>query len=214
MRWRDKLQLSAYYDADPVDTAVTVGPRARLPLTLEVPVFVSDMSFGSLSHRAKVALAKGAEAAGTGICSGEGGSLPEERGANGRYFYELASAKFGWDVEIVAEGNVGAFHFKAGQGAKTGAGGHLPGAKVTEEIAEVRKLPKGKDAISPPAFPDLVTPEDFKRVADQVREKSGGIPIGFKISAQHLAEDIKFALQASADYIILDGCGGGTGSAR
>lgn len=218
-KWSDIRVLTAQlatrplFDTDPVDTTVTIGARARRPLKLEIPVFVSDMSFGSLSQRAKVSLAKGAQLAGTGICSGEGGSLKQERHCNDRYFYELASAKFGWDPSIVAEPNVAAFHFKGGQGAKTGAGGHLPGAKVTKEIAEVRGLEPGKDAISPPAFPDLVTPEDFRKVAEQVRERSGGIPIGFKISAQHLQADIRFALEASADYIILDGCGGGTGSA-
>jgi hypothetical protein len=163
-KWSDIRILTAQlakrplFDSDTVDTSVVIGPRAKKPLRLQVPIFVSDMSFGSLSARAKISLSKGAEMAGTGICSGEGGSLDEERRANTRYFYELASAKFGWDIELMADGNIGAFHFKSGQGAKTGAGGHLPGAKVTDEIARVRKLPKGQDAISPPTFRDLVTP--------------------------------------------------------
>ncbi|MDZ7765779.1 MAG: FMN-binding glutamate synthase family protein [Melioribacteraceae bacterium] len=123
----------------------------------------------------------------------------------------MASAKFGWNIENVK--NVQAFHFKGGQGAKTGTGGHLPGEKVKGKIAEVRGLEEGKDAISPSTFPDLTTPADFKKLADEVREISGGIPIGFKLSAQHIEADIDFALEASADYIILDGRGGGTGSA-
>ena len=91
--------------------------------------------------------------------------------------------------------------------------GHLPAAKVTEKIASVRKLDVGMDAISPSTFPDLITAADFKAVADEVREVSGGIPIGFKLSANHVEADIAFALEASADYIILDGRGGGTGAA-
>jgi len=194
-----------------VSTSVTIGPRAAKPLHLDIPLVVSDMSFGALSEEAKVALARGAELAGTGICSGEGGMLAEEQAENSRYFYELASAKFGWNPELAAK--VLAFHFKGGQGAKTGTGGHLPGDKVVGKIAEVRGLEPGQAAISPATFPDLHSPNDFKKLADEVRERSGGIPIGFKLSANHIEDDIDFALEASADYIILDGRGGGTGAA-
>ena len=198
-------------DNVPVRTSVTIGPRAEKPLKLDIPLFVSDMSYGALSEEAKIALARGAQLAGTGICSGEGGSLPEEQAENAQYFYELASAKFGWKPELVER--VQAFHFKGGQGAKTGTGGHLPGEKVQDKIAEVRGLEPGQSAISPATFIDLHTPADFKKVADEVRERSGGIPIGFKLSANHIEDDIDFALAASADYIILDGRGGGTGAA-
>ena len=198
-------------DDVPVATSVTIGPRAAKPLKLEIPLFVSDMSYGALSEEAKTALSRGAQMAGTGICSGEGGMLPEEQAENSRYFYELASARFGWDLDLVAR--VQAFHFKGGQGAKTGTGGHLPGDKVQGKIADVRGLEPGQSAISPSTFPDLETSADFKRIADEVRERSGGIPIGFKLSANHIEDDIDFALEASADYIILDGRGGGTGAA-
>ncbi len=194
-----------------VATSVTIGPRAAKPLQLDIPLFVSDMSYGALSEEAKTALSRGAQMAGTGICSGEGGMLPEEQAENSRYFYELASARFGWDLDLVAR--VQAFHFKGGQGAKTGTGGHLPGDKVQGKIAKVRGLEPGQSAISPSTFLDLDTPADFKRIADEVRERSGGIPIGFKLSANHIEYDIDFALEASADYIILDGRGGGTGAA-
>ncbi|HUW03064.1 MAG TPA: glutamate synthase-related protein [Acidimicrobiales bacterium] len=194
-----------------VGRSVVVGPNAVKPLRLELPLFVSDMSFGALSEEAKVALAKGAELAGTGICSGEGGMLPEEHDANGRYFYELASAKFGWSLDKVRD--VQAFHFKLGQGAKTGTGGHLPGAKVVGRIAEVRGLPEGETAVSPATFPDFSTEDDFTQLAEQVREESGGIPIGVKLSAQHIEDDIDAALRIGVDYVILDGRGGGTGSA-
>ena len=79
-------------DEEAVGTELVIGPNAKKPLKLAIPLFVSDMSFGALSEEAKVALAKGAELAGTGICSGEGGMLPDEQAANSRYFYELASA--------------------------------------------------------------------------------------------------------------------------
>ena len=216
-RWEDIQILTAQLakrpllDDAPVETELIIGPKAKRPLKLDIPLFVSDMSFGALSEEAKVALAMGAQMAGTGICSGEGGMLPEEQAANSRYFYELASGKFGWDIEKVKR--VQAFHFKGGQGAKTGTGGHLPGNKVVGKIAEVRELDEGQDAVSPATFPDLITLEDYQRVAAEVREATGGIPVGFKLSAQHIEADIDFALEIGVDYIILDGRGGGTGAA-
>jgi methylamine---glutamate N-methyltransferase subunit C len=216
-RWDDLQFVTAQFhrlplfDDAPVASELVIGPRAKRPLVLAIPLLVTDMSFGALSEEAKVALARGAELAGTGICSGEGGMLPEEQAANSRYLYELASARFGWSLDKVARCQ--AFHFKGGQGAKTGTGGHLPGVKVTEKIAAVRGLKVGEPAVSPPRFSDLATPADFRRLADEVRERTGGIPIGFKLSAQHVERDLDFALAASADYVILDGRGGGTGSA-
>ena len=206
-----QLATKPLMDDANVSTSVVIGPNAAKPLRLEIPLFVSDMSFGALSEEAKVALATGAQLAGTGICSGEGGMLPEEQAANSRYFYELASAKFGWSLDKVRD--VQAFHFKLGQGAKTGTGGHLPGNKVVGKIAEVRDLEEGQDAISPPTFSDLVTDADFAELAERVRETSGGIPIGVKLSAQHIERDIDAALRIGVDYIILDGRGGGTGAA-
>jgi len=194
-----------------VSTELVIGPEAKKPLTLKIPLFVSDMSFGSLSEEAKIAMARGAQLAGTGICSGEGGMLAEEQAENSRYFYELASAHFGYKESLLEK--VQAFHFKGGQGAKTGTGGHLPGNKNKGKISLVRGIPEGEPAISPPTFKDLASVADFKRFADRVREVSGGIPIGFKLSANHIENDIQFALDSSADYIILDGRGGGTGAA-
>lgn len=216
-KWEDIQFLPAQLASRPlldeanVTTRTVIGARAKKPLALDLPLFVSDMSFGALSKEAKIALSKGAELAGTGICSGEGGMLSQEQESNSRYFYELASAKFGfsWDKVMKAQ----AFHFKGGQGAKTGTGGHLPGIKVNKEIAEVRGLQEGETAISPAAFPALITAEDFKAFAEEVRDKTGGIPVGFKIAASHIEADIDFALRVGVDYIILDGRGGGTGSA-
>ena len=195
----------------PVATELVIGPQAKKPLTLQIPLFVSDMSFGALSVEAKIALAKGAELAGTGICSGEGGMLPEEQIENSRYFYELASAKFGYTESVLD--TIQAFHFKGGQGAKTGTGGHLPGNKNQGRIAQVRGIPEGQAAVSPPTFKDLTTVQDYRNFAERVRAITGGVPIGFKLSANHIEKDIQFALDAGADYIILDGRGGGTGAA-
>lgn len=216
-RWSDLQVLTAQLwrrpmmDDEPVDTEVVLGPNAQKPLRFAIPLIVSDMSFGAISEEAKLALSQGAELSGTGICSGEGGMLPEEQASNQRYLYEMASGMFGFSIDKVKLTQ--AFHFKAGQGAKTGTGGHLPGEKVIGRIAEVRGLKEGTPAVSPPTFPDLKTVEDYRRFGEDIRAATGGIPVGFKMSAQHIERDIDFALDAGADYIILDGRGGGTGAA-
>jgi glutamate synthase domain-containing protein 2 len=216
-RWDDLQFVTAQLarlpllDEEPVGTELVIGPRAVKPLVLDIPLFVSDMSFGALSEEAKLALAAGAELAGTGICSGEGGMLPEEQAASRRYFYELASGRFGYSMDKVRLCQ--AFHFKGGQGAKTGTGGHLPGAKVQGRIAQVRGLAPGTDAVSPARFPDWDRLEQFADFAAEVREATGGIPIGFKLSAQQIEQDLDAALEIGVDYVILDGRGGGTGAA-
>lgn len=216
-KWEDiqflpaQLSTRPLLDEEEVSTRVVIGSRAKKPLELDIPLFVSDMSFGALSREAKISLSKGAEMAGTGICSGEGGMLPDEQESNSRYLYELASARFGFSWDKLEK--VQAFHFKGGQGAKTGTGGHLPGNKVKGEIAEVRGLEPGQSAISPATFPEFHGVQDFRDFGRQVREVTGGIPVGFKIAASHLEKDLAFALEADADYIILDGRGGGTGAA-
>jgi glutamate synthase domain-containing protein 2/nitrite reductase/ring-hydroxylating ferredoxin subunit len=215
--WDDLQVLTAQLhrfprlDDESVDTSVTIGPAAARPLRLEIPVFVSDMSFGAISLEAKTALARGAEGAGTAICSGEGGMLPEEQAECSRYLYELASGKFGWDEACLEK--VQALHLKLGQGAKTGTGGHLPGPKVVGRIAEVRGLAPGTPAVSPARFVEWTTLLDARALVDRVRERSGGIPVGVKMSAQHIEADLDAALDLGVDYVILDGRGGGTGAA-
>lgn len=206
-----QLATPPQLDDAPVGAEVVIGPKAKKPLRLKLPLFVSDMSFGALSEEAKTALSRGAELAGTGICSGEGGMLPEEQAENSRYFYELASGRFGFSMDKVKKCQ--AFHFKGGQGAKTGTGGHLPGPKVKGKIAKVRGLKEGEPAVSPPRFPDWTDIYQIRDFAHQVREETGGIPIGYKLSAQHIEKDIDAALEVGVDYIILDGRGGGTGAA-
>ncbi len=206
-----QLSRKPLLDEEEVDSSVVIGPNARKPVKLAIPLFVSDMSYGALSREAKIALSKGAEMAGTGICSGEGGMMEDEQSANSNYFYELASGKFGFSWDKLK--SVQSFHFKAGQGAKTGTGGHLPGHKVIGEIAKVRGIEEGTPAISPATFTDIKTASEFAAFSEKVREKTGGIPVGFKMAASRIEEDIDFALEAGADYIILDGRGGGTGAA-
>lgn len=206
-----QLQKLPLLDDEKVGTELIIGKGTKKPLKLDIPLLVTDMSFGALSEEAKIALSMGAEMAGTGICSGEGGMLEEEQKANSHYFYQLASARFGYSMDKIKQCQ--AFHFKGGQAAKTGTGGHLSGAKVSDKIAKVRGLQPGQAAISPARFPDWTDLHQIRDFADEVREATGGIPIGYKLSAQHIEKDIDAALEVGVDYIILDGRGGGTGAA-
>ena len=158
-----QLATKPLFDDDEVGTELVIGPNAKKPLRLEIPLLVSDMSFGALSEEAKIAMARGAELAGTGICSGEGGMLPEEQAENSRYFYELASAKFGFAEDRLT--NVQAFHFKGGQGAKTGTAGTFPATRSKERSRrsgsyrkEWRLYLRQHSLISPPPMTSVNSP--------------------------------------------------------
>lgn len=194
----------------PVDTSVTLGARAGTPLRLDIPVFVSHMSFGALSAEAKEALAKGASAAGTAIASGEGGALPAERDNANAYIFEMASGYFGWTEDNIRAAN--AIEVKGGQGAKPGLGGTLPGTKVTAEIAAVRGVAPGTTVHSPAHFPDINSVADLRARVDEIRGITD-VPIGIKFAAGDVEADVAAALEAGADWITVDGLGGGTGAA-
>lgn len=198
-------------DDEPVDTQVIIGPNATRPITLSMPVYVSHMSFGALSREAKIALAQGAAAAGTMNCSGEGGMLPEEQAAARTYVFEMASGYFGWTEENIRKAD--AIEIKMGQSAKTGLGGVLPGSKVTEEIARVRGLKVGQDAISPSRFPDIETPAQMGERIQWIRQVNPAIPVGIKFAASKLEADLAAACELDVDFITIDGRPGGTGAA-
>ena len=196
---------------EPVDTGATLGPGAGRPLTLALPAFVSHMSFGALSREAKIALARGAAAAGVPIGSGEGGMLPAERDAAETYILEMASGYFGWHQAAMARAD--AFEAKLGQSAKPGLGGELPAAKVTDEIAGVRGLAPHTPAHSPARFPDLDSAAALGERIGEIRERFPDRPVGIKVAANRVAEDVAAALALEPDYITVDGFGGGTGAA-
>jgi len=204
----DRLPL---LDHDPVATDVVIGTRAAKPLRLHIPLYVSHMSFGALSVEAKEALARGATIAGTAICSGEGGAHPRERAAADRYIFEMASGYFGWTSDAITHAE--AIEIKIGQGAKPGLGGLLPGPKVTPEIAAVRGVPEGVDAHSPAHFPDINSAADVARRVAELKDMTGGVPIGIKFAAGNVERDLAAAIEAGADFVTIDGLGGGTGAA-
>ena len=214
--WDDILLLGAQLnpppldDHAPVNTRTVIGKHAKKPMVLESPVYVSHMSFGALSREIKVALAKGSAMAKTAMCSGEGGILPEEREAAYKYIFEYVPNKYSATKENLMAAD--AIEIKIGQGTKPGMGGHLPGEKVTLEIAALRGKEPGKDVQSPSKFPELNGKEDLKAMVDMLRGESEGRPIGIKIAAGRIERDLEYCLFAEPDFITIDGRGGATGS--
>lgn len=194
----------------PVNITTVIGKNAKRPMILAGPVYISHMSFGALSREAKIALAKGSAMAGTAMCSGEGGILPEEMQASRKYIFEYVPNRYSDTDENLR--NSDAIEIKIGQGTKPGMGGHLPGSKVTPEIAAVRNKPLGQDVISPSRFPGINTKEDLKELVDTLRRRSDGRPIGIKIAAGRIERDMEYCLYAEPDFITIDGRGGATGS--
>ncbi len=214
--WEDILILGAQLDPpplmedEPVSLKTIIGKNAKKPMVLDGPVYISHMSFGALSKETKVALAKGSAMAGTAMCSGEGGILPEEMSAAHKYIFEYVPNRYSVTPENLQSSD--AIEIKIGQGTKPGMGGHLPGEKVTPEIAKIRNKPLGKDVISPSKFPDITAKEELKELVDQLRMSSLGRPIGIKIAAGRIENDLGYCLFAEPDFITVDGRGGATGA--
>ena len=214
--WDDILLLGAQLnppplnDGEEVDTRTVIGKHAKKPMVLESPIYISHMSFGALSKEIKVALAKGSAMAKTAMCSGEGGILPEEKEAAYKYIFEYIPNKYSVTDENLKTSD--AIEIKIGQGTKPGMGGHLPGEKVTEEIAAIRGKKKGEDIQSPSKFPEIQSKEDLRAMVDMLRERSEGRPIGIKIAAGRIEQDLEYCVFARPDFITIDGRGGATGS--
>lgn len=214
--WDDILLLGAQLnpppldDDAPVNTQTVIGKHAKKPMILENPVYISHMSFGALSKEIKVALAKGSAMAKTAMCSGEGGILPEEMDASYKYIFEYIPNKYSVTGENLK--NADAIEIKIGQGTKPGMGGHLPGEKVTEEIAKIRGKKVGEDIQSPSKFSEINSKEDLKEMVSMLRECSDGRPIGIKIAAGRIEQDLEYCVYAEPDFITIDGRGGATGS--
>lgn len=195
----------------PVNLKTVIGPNAAKPLIIDSPVIISHMSFGALSKEAKIALAKGSSAVKTAVCSGEGGILPEEREAAYAYIFEYIPNLYSATPENLK--NAHAIEIKFGQSAKPGMGGHLPGKKVTEEIARLRGFKEGQDIISPAHFKDITNKNELKKKIEQIRELSEGRPVGIKLAAGHIEEDLEIALYGQPDFITIDGRAGATAAA-
>ena len=214
--WDDILLLGAQLnppplnDGEAVDTVTVIGKHAKKPMVLQSPIYISHMSFGALSREVKIALAKGSAMAKTAMCSGEGGILPEEKQAAYKYIFEYIPNQYSVTDENLRTSD--AIEIKIGQGTKPGMGGHLPGEKVTAEIAAIRGKKQGEDIQSPSKFPNLNTKEDLRDMVEMLRRRSDGRPIGIKIAAGNIEQDLEYCVFARPDFITIDGRGGATGS--
>ena len=214
--WDDILVLGAQLNPPPleehaeVSLKTVIGKHAKKPMELEMPVYISHMSFGALSKETKTALSKGSAMAKTAMCSGEGGILPEEKEAAYKYIFEYVPNLYSVTDENLKSSD--AIEIKIGQGTKPGMGGHLPGSKVTQEIAKIRNKPQGEDIISPSKFPGIDTKADLKNLVSQLRIRSEGRPIGIKIAAGRIEKDLEYCVFAKPDFITIDGRGGATGA--
>lgn len=214
--WDDILVLGAQLNPLPLDEhapvslKTVIGKHAQKPMVLDMPVYISHMSFGALSRETKIALARGSAAVKTAMCSGEGGILPEEKESAYKYIFEYVPNRYSATDENLRTSD--AIEIKIGQGTKPGMGGHLPGGKVTPEIAAIRNKPLGQDVISPSRFPGIDTKEDLKGLVEQLRSRSQGRPVGIKIAAGRIEKDLEYCVFAGPDFITIDGRGGATGA--
>jgi glutamate synthase domain-containing protein 2 len=192
-------------------TKTIIGPRAKRPLELDIPVYITGMSFGALSFEAKIALARGATMAGTATCSGEGGMIPDERRYSSKWFYQCIQSRYGFNPHHLQLADC--CEFFIGQGCKVGLGGHLMGQKVTEQVAEMRSLPAGIDQRSPARHPDWLGPDDLSLKVQEIREATDyQVPIQLKLGAARVYDDVRMAAKCGPDIIYLDGAEGGTGA--
>jgi methylamine---glutamate N-methyltransferase subunit C len=215
--WDDILILGAQLakiplnHGDPVNTTTVIGPGAKKPMVIDTPIYITHMSFGALSRECKLALAKGSAAVHSAIGSGEGGIIEDEFTNAYRSIFEYVPNKYCVTEERLKRAH--AIELKFGQSVKPGMGGHLPAEKVTKEIADLRNKPQGVDIISPASFPEIRDKVGLKKVVDMLKDVSGGRPIGIKMAAGHIEEDLAVALYAEPDFVTFDGRPGSTGAA-
>jgi glutamate synthase domain-containing protein 2 len=205
-----RIPLEGYRES--CSTKTILGTRfAEKPVELDIPIMVTGMSYGALSYNAKVALARGARAAGTSTTTGDGGMLPAERENSRVLIYEVLPSRYGINVHHLRQAD--AIELTIGQGAKPGTGGLLLGSKVSEEIARMRDLPPGVDQRSPCRHPDFLGPDDMILKIEELREATDWkVPIFVKLGASRVYDDVKLAAKAGADVVVIDGMEGGTGA--
>jgi glutamate synthase domain-containing protein 2 len=194
-------------------TQTVLGARfAKKPLVIETPIMISGMSYGALSKEAKTALAKATDIVGTSINNGEGGLLPEESDNSYKQVVQILPSRMGFTLRNIEAAD--ALEIIVGIGAKPGLSGHLMASKITKEIAEFRQLPEGIDLHSHPRHGDIFGADDLCLKMEELRDVTDNeIPIFIKLAAGRVWEDVKIAVKAGVDGIVIDGAEGGTGAA-
>lgn len=182
-------------------------------LKLETPIMFAGMSYGAISLNVQKAIARAAQEMGTLWNTGEGGMHPDLYPYASSAVVQCASGRFGVDVAYLSR--AAAIEIKIGQGAKPGIGGHLPGEKVTAEIARTRMIPTGTDALSPAPHHDIYSIEDLRQLIFALKEATRyEKPVFVKIAAVHNVAAIASGIvRAGADAVVIDGFRGSTGAA-
>lgn len=195
-------------------TKTVLGTRfAKQPLELEIPITIAGMSFGALSANAKESLGRGASAMGTSTTTGDGGMTPEERNASKFLVYQCLPSRYGFNPTDLRKAD--AIELVIGQGAKPGGGGMLLGQKVSPRVAAMRTLPEGIDQRSASRHPDWTGPDDLAIKLGELREITDWkVPIYIKMGATRVREDVKLAVKAGADVVVIDGMQGGTAATQ
>lgn len=195
-------------------TDVVLGGRhAKHPLHLDIPVTIAGMSFGALSGPAKEALGRGASEVGTSTTTGDGGMTPEERGQSKTLVYQYLPSRYGMNPDDLRKAD--AIEVVLGQGAKPGGGGMLLGQKISERVAGMRTLPQGIDQRSACRHPDWTGPDDLAIKISELRELTDWEkPIYVKVGATRTYYDVKLAVHAGADVVVVDGMQGGTAATQ
>jgi methylamine---glutamate N-methyltransferase subunit C len=203
-----RIPLEGYREK--CSTTTVLGTRfARRPITLDIPVMITGMSWGALSYNAKVALARGAASVGSSNTTGDGGMLKAERENSKTLIYEVLPSRYGINIHDMLQAD--AIELTIGQGAKPGTGGMLLGSKVSDVISKQRDLPVGVDQRSPARHPDFLGPDDMIIKIEELREATDWqVPIFVKMGATRVFDDVKLAAKAGADVIVVDGMEGGT----
>lgn len=191
----------------------TIDTHTEPSLELKVPIMFSAMSYGSISKNAHESLARAAEELGTFYNTGEGGLHKDFYKYGANTIVQVASGRFGVFKGYLDAG--AAIEIKMGQGAKPGIGGHLPGAKIREDVSRTRMIPMGTDAISPAPHHDIYSIEDLRQLIFSLKEATEyKKPVIVKIAAVHNVAAIASGIARSgADIIAIDGFRGGTGAA-
>lgn len=207
-----RYPLEGYREA--CNTSVTLGTRyAKKPLQIDTPITIAGMSFGALSANAKEALGRGASAVGTSTTTGDGGMTPEERGQSSKLVYQYLPSRYGMNPNDLRKAD--AIEVVLGQGAKPGGGGMLLGQKITDRVAQMRTLPKGVDQRSACRHPDWTGPDDLAIKVRELREITDWqVPIYMKVGATRTYYDVKLAIKAGADVVVVDGMQGGTAATQ
>lgn len=189
----------------PIDMKVIIGKHTQRPLHLSIPIMISGMAYGiALTEDVKLALAKGATLAGTVYNTGESGMLPAERAAADQLILQYNRGHWGKSPATLKQAD--AIELQFGQGAIGGTFHELAPDKITNELRKQFEVKRGEPIIAHARIPGINNPEDFKKTVSQLRDITDGVPIGAKIGAgDGLEKDIERCLEASLDYIAIDG---------